>query len=388
MRGARAAAAGPRMTGREPGEQAPPAGAAKGHPEGAGPAEARGSGKHFRVRCISDVHVDEAENRRWIENLPEHPEDVLLVAGDLTDNLALAREALRALRGKYREVFCVPGNHDLWISRKEESGITDSLKKLHAFLAMCADEDVCTQPRQVGADEDGAGGIWIVPLLSWHHQSFDTEPDITCWEGIPTADQCMSDYRRCKWPSPLRQDDDSVARQLDEMNDRAAPLPESAGSERSPIISFSHFVPRVDLNPEKRFLFMPCLNKAVGSRFLGERVERLGSAMHVFGHTHFGWDATHDGTRYVQAALGYPNEWRERRGSMEIGSLPDEPVTLWDSVDGFVPPMVARWSQYYERNPRRPELTHMLAPYVAPMYRALPGGEVCDWPMGPPPSRR
>ena len=39
------------------------------------------------------------------------------------------------------------------------------------------------------------------------------------------------------------------------------------------IISFSHFVPHVELNPEKRYLFFPNLNKAVGSNFLRERVE-------------------------------------------------------------------------------------------------------------------
>merc|ERR1712008_656284 len=115
-------------------------------------------------------------------------------------------------------------------------------------------------------------------------------------------------------------------------------------------------------------------------------VQRLRPALHVFGHSHFGWDATlDDGVRYVQAALGYPNEWKQRPASMEIGDLRHEPIVIWDSANvGFAPPFQARWSAYYERNHRQPELCHMLAPYVAPMYRKMPGGEVCDWPMGPP----
>ena len=32
--------------------------------------------------------------------------------------------------------------------------------------------------------------------------------------------------------------------------------------------------------------------------------EELKPEIHVFGHTHFGWDAVHDGVRYVQAAGG------------------------------------------------------------------------------------
>mmetsp|Transcript_55659 Transcript_55659/g.180653 ORF Transcript_55659/g.180653 Transcript_55659/m.180653 type:complete len:261 (-) Transcript_55659:16-798(-) len=258
------------------------------------------------------------------------------------------------------------------------------MEKLQAFLAMCRDEGVRTGPLRV----DGEGGsCCVVPLLSWHHQSFDTEPDITCWEGIPRPEHAMVDYSRCKWPSPLSQTDESVARALDELNDRGPAFPEGAGAAALPIISFSHFVPRFELNPEKRFLFLPCLLKAVGSRFLGERVQRIGSAMHVFGHTHFGWDAMLGNTRYVQAALGYPSEWRERPASMEIGDLPKEPIVLWTSSHGFAPPMAARWSDYYERHARTPEVTHTLAPYVAPMYRQLPGGEICDWPMGPPKGR-
>ena len=57
---------------------------------------------------------------------------------------------------------------------------------------------------------------------------------------------------------------------------------------------------------------MPALAKAVGSTFLERRVARLQPDVHVFGHTHFGWDATLDGTRYVQACLTYPRERRDR----------------------------------------------------------------------------
>jgi hypothetical protein len=46
---------------------------------------------------------------------------------------------------------------------------------------------------------------------------------------------------------------------------------------------------RLELLPEKRFLFFPNLAKVVGSTLLGERVEALRPDVHIFGHTHFGW---------------------------------------------------------------------------------------------------
>lgn len=62
-------------------------------------------------------------------------------------------------------------------------------------------------------------------------------------------------------------------------------------------------VSRFELCPEKRMLFYPNLPKIIGSDWLEARLRtihgRYGSptACHVFGHTHFCWDATLDGVR-------------------------------------------------------------------------------------------
>ena len=54
---------------------------------------------------------------------------------------------------------------------------------------------------------------------------------------------------------------------------------------RPPVVSFSHFLPRPDLLPEKRMLYHPNLAKAAGSDYLEARVRRLRPLAHVFGHT-------------------------------------------------------------------------------------------------------
>jgi hypothetical protein len=87
------------------------------------------------------------------------------------------------------------------------------------------------------------------------------------------------------------------------------------------VISFSHFLPRLELCPEKRFLHYQHLPKAVGSHALGERVAALRPDVHVFGHTHFGWDMELDGVRYMQAALAYPYERELRMRSLMVRTL-------------------------------------------------------------------
>ena len=56
----------------------------------------------------------------------------------------------------------------------------------------------------------------------------------------------------------------------------------------APLITFSHFVPKIDLTPEKRYLFWANLAKATGSIYLGKRIDELQPTCHCFGHTHFG----------------------------------------------------------------------------------------------------
>ena len=42
------------------------------------------------------------------------------------------------------------------------------------------------------------GNLCIVPVLSWHHASWDTEPDI---EGVPNVSALsIADYGACIWP--------------------------------------------------------------------------------------------------------------------------------------------------------------------------------------------
>ena len=141
----------------------------------------------------------------------------------------------------------------------------------------------------------------------------------------------LTDFFACKWPEDMDPMKEDVASHIDSLNDTLNPTYSSTGKgwERrlrdaatesgDHVVSFSHFLPRIELNCEKRFLYLPTLNHAVGSQYLQQRVEKLQPSLHLFGHTHFGWDATIDGIRYVQAALAYPQERKSRMASLDIG---------------------------------------------------------------------
>ena len=258
-----------------------------------------------RLWALSDVHTDHGENLDWLKRVcarAEFRRDGLILAGDVSSRFSVLRETLQLCKRAFAEVSFVPGNHDIWVPRGEPWA--DSLSKLDAVNALCDELGVHRTPAIMG-------GCVVAPLCAWHHAAFDREPDITGWAGLPPASQVISDFYLCKFPA-LSQTDDSVAAALDARNDDGAIAALRRAHPSLPLVTFSHFVPHPSVVPEKRYLFVPALAKAVGSTFLERRVASLKPDVHVFGHTHFGWDATLDGTRYVQACLAYPRERHDR----------------------------------------------------------------------------
>ncbi|CAJ1368180.1 unnamed protein product [Effrenium voratum] len=315
-----------------------------------------------RLWSISDVHTDIEDNLAWVDAISDtaYTNDALIVAGDVSDRMDVLERTLSTLQRKFREVFFVPGNHDLWAEEEEHS-----ITKLHRILALCARLGVHTTAKRVG----GQQGCWVCPILSWHHQSWDPEPELEGWD-VPDVAQCMVDFARCRFPPPVSMFDDSAARRVDVLNDSLKALEPLAARGDEPLVTFSHFLPRIDLLLEKRFLTLPCLAKASGSKFLQRRVEDLKPDVHIFGHTHFGWDAEHDGVRYIQAALGYPHERQMRWPSMANADFGEStPLLVWSSEGGFAPKARCRWSAFYEHHGRHPEKVFQLASYAARGYK-------------------
>lgn len=83
-----------------------------------------------RVFVLSDLHTDYEENMAWVRRLSteEYREDVLLVPGDVAETYKNFVTTMTMLRSRFRSIFFVPGNHDLWCRR--EGGIYVSVSSL------------------------------------------------------------------------------------------------------------------------------------------------------------------------------------------------------------------------------------------------------------------
>jgi len=275
----------------------------------------------MRVLAVSDLHVDYEQNLAWCVQLSDadYRNDVLVVAGDITHKLGLLEEF-------------------------------NSIDKLKLVFEVCERVGVKTRTEKID-------GVWFVPIASWYHSSWDREED---WVDVLPPRKVMADFRACKWPKGLaEQKDSSIAELFDSFNDPELQNletvleieRESAFESACPVISFSHFLPRNELIPEKSKLFYKALPKAVGSDYLRRRIDDLKPDIHIFGHTHFSYDCYLDNVRYVQWPLAYPKEQERRRKYGISHRIDHQPSSSSSSSDSKAegdrandpPPHPSRW---------------------------------------------
>ncbi|GAM22088.1 hypothetical protein SAMD00019534_052630, partial [Acytostelium subglobosum LB1] len=256
-----------------------------------------------QVFCVSDIHTDFPSNMEYIKTLPVVADGILIVCGDISDNINIMESTLSILRTKYPiAVFFTPGNHELWVGRSDNC--PDSMGKLEAIYNMCRRIGVYVAPTRINEH------LAIFPMLGWHHPSFDED-----WEYLQPAEQQeiyenlkprWGDFRHCKWDIPNTE----VAGRFLKVNEALIDgfRRDNASNYPKNVITFTHFVPRRELLPPKKVLIHKFLPMVVGTLELDKQLRRAGSTVHVFGHTHIDYDVVIDNVRYVQNAFATPNE--------------------------------------------------------------------------------
>jgi len=390
----------------------------------------------IRVYCISDLHADAEKNQMWVKQNCNRKDSediftVMVLPGDIGTEVDRIGTVFDVLTANYDRVCFVPGNHELWRRgtaaggsatrpelREENSNrmAADSLEKMKEVLALARSKGVTVGPLRVQLGGGSGKGVLFFPLYSWYHSGWDTEPNLThpdylaVEEVVPFARK-WGDFNMCSWPEDIISPEEfktvDAARDITKLADAFAQLNEpflcnvdAAGSssaslvgdsrvssstrhdcplaqEGDTVISFSHFLPREELCPEKRFLIEPLLTRVIGSRPLEAQIRRLRPHIHCFGHTHIPIDLELEGIRYVQWSLGYSSEADKQCAPVHTGGA----LCIFDSVlgsglDGFPadsPSADIAWTAYYLLNNRKPHITDVLSPWLQRRLESFAG---------------
>ena len=258
-----------------------------------------------RLLAISDLHVSHRANRLALDDLQDHPNDWLIIAGDVGERPEHLRIALSAVVPRFARVIWTPGNHDLWcppgaIDRTRGQARYDEL------VGICREAGALT-PEDSYAEFPGAPGTFIVPMFLLFDYSFrppgvDAE-DAVAWareSGTVSGDHQM--LRTDPWPSSpawCHARCDMTAARLDA-------LPATART-----VLVNHWPLRYDLARPPR---VPRFSIWCGTARTEDWGTRYRAAAVVSGHLHLRTTLWRHGVRYEEVSLGYPRDWRQDRG--------------------------------------------------------------------------
>lgn len=284
----------------------------------------------FYVYALSDLHTDFPENKQWVEQLPNFgPNSLLIVAGDISDDLSVLQSTLQFLKTRFADVAFVPGNHDLWV--REKNTAVDSFQKYNLLIDWCRSVGILVDPVELFG-----GKLLLVPLPSWYDGSLFVrapwEPEGIERSSDPHSWDRWNDTKYCNWLGKSLDEVVDNFHTLAEANigaalDRIATPSGTRGTAPPRVVAFSHFFSSIEqveplmeaakvllATPQKNF--PPNFSSIAGSSRLHTLLMKLEPDVFVYGHSHrpadfmskFGTLKTGKKVRMVNAPLSYPSE--------------------------------------------------------------------------------
>jgi 3',5'-cyclic AMP phosphodiesterase CpdA len=252
----------------------------------------------MRLYAISDLHLANEINRRALEALPPHPEDWLVLGGDIGETEEHLQFALSLLVSRFQQLLWVPGNHDLWTLPSDRGGLRGEAK-YRRLVSICRDYGVLT-PEDPYALWRGEGpACLLVPLFTLYDYSFrpehvpaDKAVEWAAESGVICADEALlhpDPYSSlCAW----------CAARCTYTERR---LQEASSSTWAQFVLISHFPLRQDLVRLER---IPRFALWCGTRRTENWHTRFPVLAVVYGHLHTPDTHFRDGVRFEEVSLG------------------------------------------------------------------------------------
>jgi 3',5'-cyclic AMP phosphodiesterase CpdA len=260
--------------------------------------------------AISDLHLSHEANHQALNKLPPHPEDWLILAGDIGEKEEHLLFALALLTRRFKQLVWVPGNHDLWTIPSDKSSLRGQAK-YDRLVAICRSFGVLTPEDPYAVWTDNGQSYRIAPLFTLYDYSFRPAeiPLEKAVEWAAEANNVASDeYILHPDPYPSRADWCAARCAYSEQR-----LEEVSGDLS--LILVNHYPLREDLLRLRR---IPRFSLWSGTHRTEDWHVRFSAAAVVYGHLHVRGSHLRDGVRFEEVSLGYPCDWDSEKGA--IGS--------------------------------------------------------------------
>lgn len=279
----------------------------------------------MKLYGISDLHLANAPNREALRELPAHPDDGLVLAGDVGESELHLYYALDVLVPRFKVVFWVPGNHDLWTLHHDPNPLRGEAK-YRRLVEICRSYGVRTpeDPYHLWPETYGGVSYLVAPVFVLYDYSFRPpevpEDDAVEW-AAESGVMCSDEVLLHPDPHPSRQ---AWCRERVRYTERRL---EAAAATGRRLVLVNHYPLRQDLFELRR---IPRFSIWCGTRATEDWHRRFPMAVAVYGHVHIKGTHFRDGVRFEEVSLGYPRDWSRRQGvAAYLRQILPEPETWY-----------------------------------------------------------
>jgi 3',5'-cyclic AMP phosphodiesterase CpdA len=268
--------------------------------------------------AVSDIHVRQPKNRRFIEEMPARKSDWLILGGDLGERPEDLEFIFGTLAPRFARLVWVPGNHELWTV--EEGGLRGE-ERYQALVEVCRRYDVLS-PEDPYERWPGDGPPTVIaPLFLLYDYSFRpddvAEVDALAWAAEHDL-VCTDEFLLHPDPHPSRPA--WCAARCAATEKRLAEIPADVGT-----ILVNHFPLRRE---HARLPLVPRFSIWCGTRRTEDWHRRFRARAVVFGHLHIRQRRELDGVVFHEVSLGYQRQWDDSQPGRYVRHIwpPLDPV--------------------------------------------------------------
>ena len=257
--------------------------------------------------ALGDLHLSYPFNREALDALKPHPEDGLILCGDVGEKPEHLRTAFSITKSLFRYVFWVPGNHELY-TLPSGTGLRGEAK--YKECIMIANEHGVITPEDPYMRWQGYGGPCIIaPIFTLYDYSFRpadvSREDALDWamkEDVRATDEALL------FPDPYKTRDAWCAALVTRSEERL----HEAAKLGLPLVIINHWPLREELITIPR---VPRFSLWCGTKKTRDWHTRFNAKVCVTGHLHVRRTDWVDGVRFEECSLGYPKQWEGARAT-------------------------------------------------------------------------
>jgi predicted phosphodiesterase len=270
-----------------------------------------------RLWAISDIHLSFKANRQALDKLLPHPNDDLILCGDVGETAEHCHMAFAKAKECFRQVWWVPGNHELYTMPSQKDG-TRGEAKYTECVEIARQYGILTPEDDFVLWEGEGGPVLIAPIFTLYDYSFRPD-DIKLENALEWAREkdIEATDEHLLHPDPYKSRIEWCHALVEKTEAQLAAA--VAAHPDTKLIIVGHWPLREDL---VKLFKVPRFSLWCGTKKTEDWHNKYNAKIVISGHLHVRRTDWIDNTRFEEVSLGYPRQWQEcQNRGLDINDL-------------------------------------------------------------------